>query len=107
MTPEQKTKANEAAQEWAAKYYGRKVESWVSDASKSFLAGVDWAMTWVVLNDGGEGIGQVYGPTNCSACSRLTPDYYFIGKGYLCTECWERFPAALRRSARAKGSQNE
>lgn len=68
----------------------------------AFLAGAARERGQEVLRDGGEGIGQVYSPTNCSECHQLTPDYYFIGKGHLCTECFEKFPAGPARANHLK-----
>lgn len=62
-----------------------------------FLEGCAHEAQHQVLRNGGEGIGQVYGLTNCSACKELTNDYRFVGKGYLCPNCFDEFPALLAK----------
>lgn len=56
------------------------------------------------LKRGGEGIGQVYGLTNCWRCKSLTNDYVFVGKTQLCPECFDSFPEGVE--SRAKESRD-
>jgi hypothetical protein len=53
----------------------------------------------------GNNAGQLYGPTNCARCGKLTNDFYFLHRDYVaCPDClttaeWRSMAEAARTAA--------
>jgi hypothetical protein len=73
------------------------------DPKDQRIAELEAKLSDMALKHGGANAGHAYGPTNCSGCGTLSNDYYLVGKGQLCIECYDKFPAILaeRDAARA------
>lgn len=99
MTPDPTTAPDDKRRREAADDYVKGMINKSPTAYYGFLEGCAHEARHQVLRSGGEGIGQVYGLTNCSVCKELTNDYRFVGKGYLCPKCFDEFPALLAKLA--------